>query len=76
MENKLTFEQALSRLETIVRDLESGDIELEKSLELFEEGISLSSVCSKLLKEAKQKVEILVENNNGEINSENFIANE
>lgn len=76
MESKLSFEQALARLESIVRDLESGNIELEKSLELFEEGISLSSICSQLLKEAKQKVEILVEKNNGEIIKENFIVNE
>lgn len=74
MENKLSFEQALSRLELIVKQLESGETELEKSIELFEEGIKLSALCSSLLKSAQQKVEILVESNN-EIKKEEFSAN-
>lgn len=75
MENNMTFEQALSRLEKIVRELESGEAALEESIKLFEEGVKLSGVCSSILKEAKQKVEILIDNGNG-IQKEEFKVNE
>lgn len=75
MENNVTFEQAMTRLEKIVRDLESGNVSLEESIKLFEEGVKLSGICSSLLKEAKQKVEILIENGD-EINKEAFTSNE
>lgn len=65
MDNKVTFEQAMSRLESIVKELESGEATLEESLTLFEEGVRLSGVCSELLKNAKQKVEILIESSSG-----------
>lgn len=76
MENNITFEQALSRLEKIVRDLDSGEVSLEESIKLFEEGIALSGVCSGLLRDAKQKVEILIDNGVGEPSKESFSANE
>lgn len=75
MENNITFEQAMSRLEKIVRELENGEVALEESIKLFEEGVKLSGICSSLLKEAKQKVEILIDNGT-EIQKENFKANE
>ena len=59
MKNELTFEEALTKLEKIVRELESGEASLDKSVKLFEEGVKLSALCSKYLKEAQQKVEIL-----------------
>ena len=54
------FEKALSRLEEIVRLLEKGDLPLEESLKLFEEGIRWSKTCMKMLAEAEKKVEILI----------------
>lgn len=75
MDNNLTFEQALSKLEFIVKELESGEAELEQSLLLFEEGIRLSGICSNLLKSAKQKVNILIESADG-IKKEEFSSNE
>lgn len=75
MENNLTFEQALARLESIVKELESGEAALEESLTLFEEGVRLSGVCSSLLKNAKQKVEILIETADG-VKKEAFTSNE
>jgi len=75
MENNITFEQAMSRLEKIVRELENGEVALEESIKLFEEGVKLSGICSSLLKEAKQKVEILIDNG-AEIQKESFKANE
>lgn len=53
------FEQALKRLEKIVGQLESGELTLEKSLELFEEGMKISQFCAKKLDEAERKVEVL-----------------
>ena len=55
-EKKLTFEEALARLEGIVRSMERGDAPLEESMKLFEEGTSLVRQCGKLLDEAELKV--------------------
>lgn len=51
-----TFEQSLTRLEEIVRQMERGDVPLEKALSLFEEGTGLVGACTKLLDEAELKV--------------------
>ncbi len=75
MANEITFEQALSQLESIVKQLESGETELEKSMELFEQGVKLSALCSSLLKNAQQKVEVLIETADG-VKKQDFIANE
>ncbi len=66
------FEAALARLEEIVQDLEKGDVPLEQSLKLFEEGIKLSRVCNKRLEEAERKVEILIKDKAGNITAEPF----
>jgi exodeoxyribonuclease VII small subunit len=60
------FETALKRLEEIVKKLESGDLTLDASLELFEEGIQLSRLCHVKLDQAERRVEILLKNNEGE----------
>ncbi len=57
---EIKFEKAMARLEEIVREMEKGDVPLEDSLKLFEEGIKLSQVCAKKLDEAEGKVEILL----------------
>lgn len=53
---KLTFEQSMARLDEIVHHLESGDMPLNDTLALFEEGTALISQCSKMLDDAEQKV--------------------
>jgi exodeoxyribonuclease VII small subunit len=55
----LTFEKSLEELERIVKDLEKGDLPLERSLALFESGMRLSAECKKLLEEAESRVEVL-----------------
>ena len=65
-EDKLTFEQALVQLESIVEALEKGDVALDESMKLFEEGTKLVGKCNAMLKEAEQKVSVLQEGNNGE----------
>ncbi len=62
---KEKFEDALNRLEKIVSKLEDGEIPLEESLKLFEEGIRLSRLCNQKLDEAEKKVEILLKNQDG-----------
>ena len=59
------FEDALARLETIVSELEKGDLPLNDSLKIFEEGIKLSKTCLKILDDSERKVEILVEETGG-----------
>ncbi|MBX3301702.1 MAG: exodeoxyribonuclease VII small subunit [Nitrospira sp.] len=59
------FEQAMARLEAIVGELEKGDLPLDESLKIFEEGIRLSKNCLKVLEEAEKKVEVLVQDKNG-----------
>jgi exodeoxyribonuclease VII small subunit len=61
-----TFEEALARLETIVRELEEADLPLERSLIVFEEGVRLSRLLHERLNEAERKVEILMKNADGE----------
>ena len=59
------FEDALARLETIVTELEKGDLPLDESLRIFEEGIKLSQTCLKMLDDAERKVEILIQDKEG-----------
>lgn len=58
----LSFEDALSELESLVETMEKGDLSLEESLQSFERGVELTRTCQKALKEAEQKVEILTAN--------------
>jgi len=60
-----TFEASLEALEQIVRELEQGDLPLEKSLELFEQGIRLSRECQERLNQAERRIEILLRDNQG-----------
>ena len=60
-----SFEEALDRLEAIVRRLESGEVSLEQSLRDFEEGVRLSRLCSARLDEAERKVSLLLADGGG-----------
>ena len=66
------FEDCLQRLEKIVQELEKGEVPLEKSLTLFEEGMQLSATCRKELEQAEGKVEILLKKTGGELAAEVF----
>ena len=57
------FEESLAELEQLVERMEQGNLALEESLKLFERGVQLTRTCQKALKEAKQKVHILLEEN-------------
>ena len=68
------FEQSLKKLETIVTQLEQGDLPLEDSLKLFEEGVSLSAVCKQELDAAEGKVQMLVKQRDGSHKLEPFLT--
>ena len=65
------FEECLQRLETVVQQLERGDLPLEQALKLFEEGVGLSDSCRRELEQAEGKVEILLKQN-GKLQPEPF----
>tara|TARA_B100001123_G_C15094509_1_gene941018 strand:+ start:34 stop:279 length:246 start_codon:yes stop_codon:yes gene_type:complete len=69
---EIKFEKAIQRLEKIVDDLEKGELDIDKSLEIFEEGIKMSRICSKKLGEAETKIEKLTQNQKGELVTELF----
>ena len=64
-EQAKSFEASLEALEQIVHELEHGDLPLEKSLELFEQGIKLSRQCQERLSQAERRIEILLRDNQG-----------
>lgn len=72
MSKKPTFEISMQRLEEIVRELERGDITLEQSMALFEEGTKLSAALSKQLDAAEQKVTVLLKDENGALTEQPF----
>lgn len=74
MDNNITFEQALARLEEIVRMLESGSAPLDKSLEYFEEGVRLVKMCNVQLDNVEQRIKILSKNDSGEMTESDFVG--
>jgi exodeoxyribonuclease VII small subunit len=72
---KEKFEEALERLEEIVKKMEAGEMTLEESLKAFEEGIRLSRLCAKKLDEADRRVEILLRQE-GELVPKPFVEEE
>lgn len=75
-EKKVTFEEALARLEEIVRAMESGSAKLDESLALFEEGVGLVKFCTGELDHAEQKVKILQAGDDGKLTEKDFVKPE
>lgn len=73
-EKELSFEEAIEDLEKIVSELESGELTLDKSVEKFKKGMELSNHCSKLLDDAEKSISILIENQDGTMQEEDFEA--
>lgn len=71
-EQKYSFESSLKRLEKIVETLEQGEVSLEDSLSLFEEGIQLSKECLETLNKAELKIKQLTKNLNGKFQLSDF----
>lgn len=66
------FEKSLDELETLVRNLEQGELSLEQSLAAFERGVKLTRACQQALKGAEQRVEQLVQNDDGTLEARPF----
>ena len=62
-----TFEGAVEQLELIVKELETGNLPLEKAIKKFEEGVRLSKFCSKKLDETEKRITVLLENEKGNL---------
>ncbi len=72
MEKDLNFEETMITLETIVKELEEGKLNLDDSIKKFEEGIKLSNKASKYLEDAEKKITVLIKDKEGEITEEEF----
>ena len=68
-----SFEEAVKALESIVQELETGDLPLETALKKFEEGVKLSRLCSRKLDETEKKVSILIKDSEGNLAEEPFL---
>ncbi len=66
-QSEMSFEEALSALEEIVRQLESGRVQLEEAVSYYEKGTQLKKICEEKLKNAKARIDKLIVNSNGEI---------
>lgn len=70
------FEKSLDELETLVRNLEQGELSLDQSLTAFERGVKLTRACQQALKSAEQRVEQLVQNDDGTLETRPFSADD
>ena len=66
-DKQIQFEEAFKRLDEIVTKLESGDLSLEESMTLFEEGITLTKTCKTRLEAAEQKIQLLTKDSDGNL---------
>ncbi|HHV64142.1 MAG TPA: exodeoxyribonuclease VII small subunit [Peptococcaceae bacterium] len=71
----LSFETGIARLEQIVAQLDQNNVDLEKALELFQEGLELVKNCNKILNSAEAKVKMLIEDSAGQLVTEKLIIN-
>lgn len=76
IKKEIKLEDAMRRLDEIVKALESEGLDLDKSLKLYEEGIGLVRICNEQLADAERKIKILRVNSDGEISEEDFITRE
>ena len=71
--SKENFEEAMKKLETIVTELEKGELNLDESVKKFEEGMKIAKQCNTILEDAEKKITILLEKD-GELKEEDFDA--
>ena len=65
MVEKLTFEEAMQKIEEVVSKLENGGATLDETVELYKQGTELSVLCNKMIDEAEQKIKVLAKTKNG-----------
>lgn len=74
-EKNTNFEESMKNLEQIVTELENGNLNLDESVEKFENGIKIAKECNKILEDAEKKITILLEKD-GKLTEENFAVEE
>ncbi len=72
--NKKSFEEAMNELESVVEQLERGELSLDESIEVFQKGVELSRYCGRRLDEIEKKITVLIEDEKGEVREETFQA--
>lgn len=70
--DEVNFEDAMKELEEIANKLEKNDLDLDKSVEIFEEGMKLSKKCSEILENAEKRITILINDGKDNLTEENF----
>lgn len=70
-DNQISFETALEQLESIVQQLENGDVALEKAIELYQDGMKLAGLCNRKLEQVEKKIEIITEED-GQLKKQSF----
>ena len=73
---EIKFEEALKKLEKIINELESGELSLDESLKIYQEGIELARTCNQKLDSAKKKIDLLSKNKKGEFELKEIDSNE
>ena len=76
MKKEKTFEDDLKELEEIARNLETGELNLDEAIKEFEKGMKLSKECTKKLDLAEKKINMLIQDENGEVKEEKFDSEE
>ena len=76
MEEKISFEDNMKKLEEIATELEKGDLDLDTSVSKFEQGMKISKECSEILEKSEKKITMLIKGDTGDITEENFVQNE
>ena len=71
---KKSFEEQIEELEKIINELENGNLNLDQSVEKFEEGMKISKECNKMLESAEKRITILLNNQDDEVKEEEFKA--
>ena len=72
---EINFEDAMKKLEEIADKLEKNELDLDKSVEIFEEGMKLSKKCSEILENAEKRITILINDGKDNLTEENFVVN-
>lgn len=72
-DKEVNFEENMKKLEEIANELEKGDLDLNESINKFEEGMKISKECSQILETAEKKITMLIKDDNGELIEENFV---
>jgi exodeoxyribonuclease VII small subunit len=70
------FEDAIQRLEEIVREIEDNGLSLEESIKIFQEGMELAAACNKKLDEAERKISVIMKGEEGSLVEEDFVPEE